>query len=161
MVVPNNRLSLILSAYADDVLVFASSARDMPTIYDWQWVNSTASSVTINWRKSSRLLIGPMQIKAFPKLFQELTWSCNELKYLGVHLSTSSGCSPLVNWSTLGDKIEAKLRDWSGSLKVLSQRGKTLLIEQFIIPKLMFKISCISIPEEFLVEMQRKLLDYF
>ena len=76
-------------------------------------------------------------------------------------MSTSSGCSPLVNWNTLGAKIEAKLRDWSGLLKVLLPRGKTLLIKQFIIPKLMFKISCISIPEEFLVEMQRKLLDYF
>ena len=126
MVVPN-RLSLILSAYADNVLVFASSARDVQAIYDCQWVYSTASSATINWRKSSELLIGPMQITESPKPFQELTWSRNELKYLGVHLSTSSGCSPLVNWNTLGDQIEAKLRDWSGLLKVLSLRGKTLI----------------------------------
>ena len=83
MVVPNNRLSLILSAFADDILVFASSARDMQAIYDCQWVDSTASSATINWRKSSGLLIGPMQITEFPKPFQELTWSHNELKYLG------------------------------------------------------------------------------
>ena len=161
IVVPNNRLSLILSAYADDVLVFASSARDMQAIYDCSWVYSTASSATINWRKSPGLLIGPMPIIEFPKPFQELTWSRNELKYLGVHLSTSSVCSPLVNWKTLGGKIEAKSRDWSGLLKVLSLRGKTLLIKQFIVPKLMFKISCISIPEGFLVEMQRKLLNYF
>jgi len=161
IVVPNNRASLILSAYADDILVFASSARDMQAVYDCQQVYSAASSATINWRKSSGLLIGPIQITEFPTLFQELTWSRNELKYLGVHLSTSSGCSPIDNWRTLGDKIEAKLRDWSGLLKVLSLRGKTLLIKKFIIPKLIFKISCVSIPEEFLVRMQRKLLDYF
>ena len=96
-----------------------------------------------------------------PKTFSGIDMESQWAKYLGVHLSTSSGCSPLVNWNTFGDKVEAKLRDWSGLQKVMSLRGKTLLIKQFIIPKLIFKISCISIPEEFLVEMQRKLLDYF
>ena len=53
-----------------------------------------------------------------------------------------------------------KLRDWRGRLKILSVHGRALYLKQFVLPKLLFKLSYISIPDEVLVKMQRK-LDFF
>ena len=44
---------------------------------------------------------------------------------------------------------------------ILSLHRRTLFINQFVISKLLFKLSCTSIPDEFPADMQRKLLDYF
>ena len=80
----------------------------MKTVYDCQQVYSAASSAMINRRKSSALLVGPMQIEEFPTLFHQLTWSHRRLKYLGAYLSVSCKASSHDNWSALEEGISAK-----------------------------------------------------
>ncbi|MGH0177545.1 UNVERIFIED_CONTAM: hypothetical protein FKN15_075286, partial [Acipenser sinensis] len=103
---PDTRV--VLSAYADDVLLVASDPVDLERMRSCQSVYSAASSARINWTKCSGLLVGPWRVDSLPAALQQFQWSADSFKYLGVHAkpSTSSlgtrrealpeACSPLL-----------------------------------------------------------------
>lgn len=108
------RVEHILSAYADDVLFYASDPLlSLPNIITELWDFNLISNLKINYDK---LKILPLSIS--PDLRTGLqfsfsfTWCHTSLKYLGIHLPPH--CSQLhnCNYSPLISTIRADLQKW-------------------------------------------------
>ncbi|CAM2116591.1 unnamed protein product [Caretta caretta] len=91
-------LRLILSAYADDVLLMVQDLGDLARVEACQAVYSATSSAQVNWVKSSGLVVEDWrQASSLPPVLQATRWSAGPLLYLGVYLSATHP-SPPENW---------------------------------------------------------------
>ncbi|CAM2107550.1 unnamed protein product [Caretta caretta] len=94
-------LRLVLSAYADDVLLVVQDPDDLVWVEACQAVYLAASSARVNWVKSSGLVVGDgWQASSLPSALQAIRWSAGPLLYLGVYLSATHP-SPPENWQDL------------------------------------------------------------
>ncbi|CAM2101758.1 unnamed protein product [Caretta caretta] len=97
-------LRLVLSVYADDVLLVVQDLGDLAWVEACQAIYSAASSARVNWLKSSGLVVRDgWQESSLPPALQAIRWSAGPLLYLGVYLSATHR-SPLENWHNLEGK---------------------------------------------------------
>ncbi|CAM4722307.1 unnamed protein product [Lepidochelys kempii] len=101
LVLREPELRLVLSAYADDVLLMVQDPGDLVWVEACQAIYSAASSARVNWVKSSGLAVGDWrQVSSLPPALQTIRWSAGPLLYLGINLSATHS-SPLENWQNL------------------------------------------------------------
>ncbi|CAM5082832.1 unnamed protein product [Natator depressus] len=116
LVLREPELRLVLSVYADDVLLVVQDSGDVARVEACQAIYSAASSARVNWVKSSGLAVGDWwQASSLPPALQTIRWSAGPLLYLGVYLSATHP-SPLENWENLEGGAIERLRKWTGLL---------------------------------------------
>ncbi|CAM2104317.1 unnamed protein product [Caretta caretta] len=109
-------LRLVLSAYADDVLLVVQDPGDLARVEACQAIYLAVSSAQVNWIKSSGLAVGDWrQASSLPPALQTIPWSAGPLLYLGVYLSATHP-SPPENWENLEGGVIERLRKWTGLL---------------------------------------------
>ncbi|KAJ4945904.1 hypothetical protein JOQ06_023582, partial [Pogonophryne albipinna] len=108
---------MILSAYADDIIVFLRDQKDADILVNIVRDFSSASAARVNWRKSEALAVGEWS-GGLPVLPQNMIWKKDGLKYLGVFLGNKS--IVLRNWEDVIGKIEGKLSKWRWLLPQMS-----------------------------------------
>ncbi|CAM2117180.1 unnamed protein product [Caretta caretta] len=101
LVLREPELQLVLSAYADDVLLVVQDPDDLVQVEACQAVYSATSSAPVNWVKSSGLVVRDRwQASSLPPVLQAIRWSAGPLLYLSVYLSAKHP-SPQENWQDL------------------------------------------------------------
>ncbi|CAM5134320.1 unnamed protein product [Natator depressus] len=116
LVLREPELQLVLSAYADNVLLVIQDPGDLAQIEACQAIYSAASSARVNWVKSSGLAVGDWrQASSLPPALQTIRWSAGPLLYLGIYLSATHP-SPPENWENLDGGVIERLRKWTGLL---------------------------------------------
>ncbi|CAM2111943.1 unnamed protein product [Caretta caretta] len=76
LVLREPELRLVLSAYADDVLLLIQDPGDLAWVETCQAIYSAASSTWVNWIKSSGLAVGDWwQASSLPPVLQTIQWS--------------------------------------------------------------------------------------
>ncbi|KAJ4923075.1 hypothetical protein JOQ06_027811 [Pogonophryne albipinna] len=108
---------MVLSAYADDIIVFIRDQKDTDILVDIVRDFSSASAARVNWRKSEALAVSEWS-GGLPVLPQNMVWKKYGLKYLGVFLGNKS--IVLRNWEDVIGKIEGKLSKWKWLLPQMS-----------------------------------------
>ncbi|CAM2112541.1 unnamed protein product [Caretta caretta] len=95
LVLQEPKLRLVLSAYADDMLLVIQDPGDLARVEASQAIYSAASSALVNWVKSSGLAVGDWrQASSLPPALQTIQWSAGPLLYLGVYLSATHPSLP-------------------------------------------------------------------
>ncbi|CAM2112988.1 unnamed protein product [Caretta caretta] len=113
LVLREPELRLVLSAYADDVLLVVQDPGDLAGVEACQAIYSAASSTRVNWVKSSGLAVGDWrQVSSLPPALQTIRWSAGPLLYLGVYLSATHP-SPPENWQNLEGGVIERIRRWT------------------------------------------------
>ncbi|CAM2113700.1 unnamed protein product [Caretta caretta] len=103
------QLRLVLSAYADDVLLVVQDPGDLGRVEACQAICSAASSAGVKWVKSSGLAVGDwQQVSSLPPALQTIRWSVGPLFYLGVYLSAFSA-GELAKFRRRGDKAAPEM----------------------------------------------------
>ena len=82
---PGFNSNIVLSAYADDIVVFIKNQREVDILTNIVERFSVTSAARVNWGKSEALAVGEWR-DALPVLPQSLTWQKDGFKYLGVFL---------------------------------------------------------------------------
>ncbi|CAM5085063.1 unnamed protein product [Eretmochelys imbricata] len=117
LVLREPELRLVLSAYADDVLLVVQDPGDLAQVEACQAIYSAASSAQVNWVKSYGLAVGDWrQASSLPPALQTIRWSVGPLLYLGVYLSATHP-SPPENWQNLEGGVIERLRKWTRLLR--------------------------------------------
>ncbi|CAM2113264.1 unnamed protein product [Caretta caretta] len=112
-------LQLILSAYADDMLLMIQDPSNLARVEACQAIYSASSSAQVSWVKSSGLAVGNwQQASSLPPALQTIRWSAGLLLYLGVYLSATHPFLP-ENWENLEGGVIEWLRKWTGLLRCL------------------------------------------
>ncbi|CAM2100587.1 unnamed protein product [Caretta caretta] len=136
LVLREPELRLVLSAYADDVLLVVQDPGDLARVEACQAIYSAASSSRVNWVKSSGLAVGDWrQASSLPPTLQTIRWSTGPLLYLCVYLSAMHP-SPMENWENLEGWVIERLLKWTGLLRCLSLRGRALVLNQLVLSML-------------------------
>nr|P14381.1 RecName: Full=Transposon TX1 uncharacterized 149 kDa protein; AltName: Full=ORF 2 [Xenopus laevis]AAA49976.1 ORF2 [Xenopus laevis] len=152
-------MRVVLSAYADDVILVAQDLVDLERAQECQEVYAAASSARINWSKSSGLLEGSLKVDFLPPAFRDISWESKIIKYLGVYLSAEE--YPVSqNFIELEECVLTRLGKWKGFAKVLSMRGRALVINQLVASQIWYRLICLSPTQEFIAKIQRRLLDF-
>ncbi|CAM2114723.1 unnamed protein product [Caretta caretta] len=113
-------LRLVLSAYANNMLLLVQDLDDLVWVEACQAIYSVASTAWINWVKSSGLVVGDRwQTSSLPPVLQAIRWSAGLPLYLGIYLSTTHP-SPPENWQDLEARVGERLRRWTGLFRCLS-----------------------------------------
>ncbi|CAM5095310.1 unnamed protein product [Eretmochelys imbricata] len=113
LVLREPELRLVLSAYADDVLLMVQDPGYLAQVEAYQAIFSAASSARVNWVKSSGLAVGDWRrVSSLPPALQTIQWSAGLLLYLGVYLSATHP-SPPENWQNLQGGVIERLRKWT------------------------------------------------
>ncbi|CAM5117260.1 unnamed protein product [Natator depressus] len=120
LVLREPELRLVLSAYADDVLLVVQDPGDLARVEACQAIYSAASSARVNWVKSSGLAVGDWRrVSSLPPALQTIRWSAGPLLYLGVYLSATHP-SPPENWQNSEGGVIERIRKWTRLLRCLS-----------------------------------------
>ncbi|CAM4410874.1 unnamed protein product [Lepidochelys kempii] len=115
LVLGEPELRLVLSTYADDVLLVVQDPGDLAWVEACQAIYSAASA-RVNWDKRSGLAVGDWQQASFlPPALQAVRWSTGPLLYLGVYLSATHPSLP-ENWENLEGGVIERLWKWTGLL---------------------------------------------
>ena len=158
LVLPGFNENIVLSAYADDVIVFTRNQRDVDILTSIISDFTAASEARVNWAKSEALAVGEWR-GGLPVLPQNLTWRKDGLKYLGVFLG--EGTIVQKNWEDVTGKVEAKLKKWKWLLPQMSYRGRVLVLNNLVASQLWHRLACVDPPSGLLAQIQRKMVDFF
>ncbi|KAJ3587905.1 hypothetical protein NHX12_011500, partial [Muraenolepis orangiensis] len=113
--------NMVLSVYADDVVVFVRDQKDTDILVDIVRDFSSASAARVNWKKSEALAVGEWS-GGLPVLPQNMVWKKDGFKYLGVFLGKETVV--LKNWEDVIEKIEGKLSKWKWLLPQMSFKAR-------------------------------------
>ncbi|CAM5153838.1 unnamed protein product [Eretmochelys imbricata] len=154
-------LRLVLSAYANDVLLMVQDPGDLARVEACQAIYLAASSARVNWVKSSGLAVGDWrQVSSLPPALQTIRWSAGPLLYLGVYLSATHP-SPPENWQNLEGGVIERLRKWTRLLRCLSLRGRALVLNQLVLSTLWYRLNTLVPALGFLSNLQTSILEFF
>ncbi|KAJ4946174.1 hypothetical protein JOQ06_023844 [Pogonophryne albipinna] len=122
--------NMVLSAHADDIIVFIRDQKDTDILVNIVRDFSSASAARVNWKKSEALAVGEWN-GGLPVLPQNMVWKKDGLKYLGVFLGNKS--IVLRNWEDVIGKIEGKLSKWRWLLPQMSFKGLLAQIQKKLV----------------------------
>ncbi|CAM4629055.1 unnamed protein product [Lepidochelys olivacea] len=161
LVLREPELRLVLSAYANDVLLVVQDPGDLARVEACQAIYSAASSARVNWVKISGLAVGDWrQVGSLPPALQTIRWSAGPLLYLGVYLSATHP-SPPENWQNLEGGVIERIRKWTRLLRCLSLRGRALVLNQLVLSTLWYRLNTLAPAPGFLTHLRRLILEFF
>uniref|UniRef100_A0A3B5PV23 Reverse transcriptase domain-containing protein n=1 Tax=Xiphophorus maculatus TaxID=8083 RepID=A0A3B5PV23_XIPMA len=158
LVLPGFNNKLILSAYADDVVVFIKDQHDVNILIEIIEKFSVLSAAKVNWGKTVALAVGEWP-GGLPVLPQRLQWKRDGFKYLGVFLGGKDTVKR--NWEDLEQKIQNKLAKWKWLHKQMSYRGRVLVLNNLVASQLWHKLAVLDPPSGLLVKIQSEMVNFF
>ena len=156
--IPGCSTPLCVSAYADDLVVVASTQTDVDVLAGILNDFRVLSSAKVNWTKSEAVLVGEWD-GGEPALPDGLMWRRGGFKYLGVYLGDCT-CSA-QNWDGMIEKIKGRLSKWKWLVPQMSYRGRVLVINNLAASSLWHKLACVDPPPNLLANLQAMLVDFF
>ncbi|CAM5165942.1 unnamed protein product [Eretmochelys imbricata] len=161
LVLREPELRLVLSAYANDVLLVVQDPGDLARVEACQAIYSAASSTQVNGAKSSGLAVRDWRrVSSLPSALQTIRWSVGPLLYLGVYLSATHP-SPPEKWQNLECGVIERLRKWTRLLRCLSLRGRALVLNQLVLSILCYRLNTLVPAPGFLTNLRSSILAFF
>lgn len=151
LVLPGFNSRVVLSAYADDVVVLVKDQQDVCVLNSVIEKFSVVSSAKVNWGKSEALAVGGWR-EGFPVLPHGLTWKKGGLKYLGIYLGNNDIIKK--NWDNIMDKVDSKLARWRWLHSQMSFRGRVLVLNNLVASLLWHRLSCLDPPSGLISQIQ-------
>lgn len=148
---------LVVSGYADDFSAFIANDQDFDRLRDVYDVYSAQSGAKLNAEKSTGLWAGSWIGRQDTPL--GFAWSSEGAKVLGVVL----GNTPGVVAGSLDDlhaKFLAAVQRWRFRASAMSLRGRVLVANQFLAPRLWYTFQIIPPPPAFINRLQGELANF-
>ncbi|KAK0138454.1 Transposon TX1 uncharacterized protein [Merluccius polli] len=158
LLLPGFNSRLVLSAYADDVIVFIKDQQDVHVLNSVIEKFSVVSAARVNWRKSEALAVGEWR-EGLPVLPQNLIWRREGLRYLGVYLGNKD--TERKNWEEIIQKVDKKLAKWRWLHPQISFRGRVLILNNLVASMLWHRLACLDPPTGLIVQIQVKIVNFF
>uniref|UniRef100_A0A674MKT3 Reverse transcriptase domain-containing protein n=1 Tax=Takifugu rubripes TaxID=31033 RepID=A0A674MKT3_TAKRU len=155
---PSFYRKIVLSAYADDLIVMVRSQRDVDVLSNLTVLFNRLSAARVNWQKSEALAVGRWT-NGLPVLPQDLAWRRDGLKYLGVFIGDEE--TEKKNWLDTLEKVDGKIQKWKWLLPRMSYRGRTLVLNNLVASVLWHRLSCMEPPSGLLAQLQTRVLAFF
>lgn len=150
--------TLTVTAYADDIHILIENNDDFRKIIPTFTRYAKPSGAVLNADKSRGLWAGGWKNRTDnPLSFQ---WNNVGDKFLGVWIGNDLIHETQIISQQLQDKLEHALTTWLPRAAPLSLRGRVLILNQFIAPKLWHILQCHSPPQQIVKRLQSCLVNF-
>lgn len=155
--VPNSKIKIHATGFADDVHFFITNNQDFQTIIEAFNLYSQQSGAQLNTKKSKGLFCGSWKSRQDKPL--ECHWNSEGLKVLGVFIGNTPEWE-YENWKTLIIKLKGTLNNWSRFLKITSYLGRKIICNQLAGSQLIHTLNVLQPPQQFLQEAQKAMNNF-
>ncbi|KAL9967729.1 hypothetical protein ACROYT_G026019, partial [Oculina patagonica] len=136
-----------LSLFADDMTCFLKDKLSYTNLFRTLEGFEKCSGLKVNHEKTETFFLGNMIIREVPSVMYN---RCEAIKILGVHFSYDSKQRDDLNFRQSLKTIKKTINLWKW--RGLSLLGRIQIVKTFIVPKLMFRASVISVSTELIKE---------
>lgn len=149
-----NNVEIKLSQYADDATVFVKDVKSVEVLVEQLKIFGEMSGLELNVGKSKLMWLGKERHKTESVCGIP---SSERVKILGMWFS-STECCVSQNLNPVINQIQNTINMWSQ--RDLSIKGRITVSKSLLISKLVYIISCVSVPETKLKSIQSLIMKY-
>jgi hypothetical protein len=131
---------------ADDTTIFTTDLTDIPKILNILKDFYSLSGLKTNIDKTVAYKLGSNHNFDFPTNYLGLKWSNDPFNLLGITITEDTATSKKENFNTRIEGIELLTRVWC--TRNLSLKGKLVIINSLLIPKLIYPCTLLDVPAE-------------
>ena len=141
-----------ITQYADDATLILKDELSVLRSFDIIGRYEQGSGSKLNYEKSEGIYIGNQEGRNTGPV--PITWKTDYIKILG----TKIGPTMEQDWETPTKKLDKRLQGWAS--RSLTIYGRALILRTFALANLIFLATSFQIPEELMVQIQRKIFVY-
>ena len=142
--------------YADDSTLMLENCSSIIESLKTLQKFSCVSGLKLNIDKCQGLWLG--RLKQNTAIFENITFGKGPIKCLGVYIGTEFKKCEQENWEKKLTAIEQILIKWSS--RKLTLYGKVTVINSLVIPKLLYCISLLSVPQYVIDKIEKLIFQY-
>ena len=124
--------------YADDLGVFITTEDSIYQLFDLFKKYELATNAKINQDKTEALWLGSWIGRSDRPL--NLNWTSEEVIFNGVYIGNDRKRASLLTFCEIKDNIKDKISFWNS--KYISLKGKTKVLNTFVLSKLWYALEC-------------------
>ena len=156
--IPGKKEKLKLSQYADDTSFISSNFEDIPLLFEKFSKYEKATGCTLNTHKTKGLLLQTHNVATICQKYP-ITWCTDEfVRILGVQFNNDYEHTKYFNIQSCIWQMEECAK--TQSQRNLSLKGKTIVINTLILPKLWFNANVFPIPKDLIPEINKVIFGY-
>lgn len=152
---PDSTVLSPISQYADDPSLICTLDDSIKAVFETYALFEKASGAKLNQSKSKGLWLGSWSGRSDPPV--PLDWTSVKIEVLGVFIGV--GNLEEANWRPLIDTVDRLLKSWRS--RVLSFRGKALVINALALSRVWYVASLIHMPAWVLKELSFLAFSFF
>ena len=136
--------------YADDLGVVVTTEESMKHLFDLLKKYELATNAKINQDKTEAMWLGSWIGRTDRPL--NLKWTSEEVKFLGIYIGNDRKKASLLTFCEIKDKIKDKISFWNS--KFISLKGKSKVLNTFVLSKLWYALECQDLPNLMVKEIE-------
>ena len=144
--------------YADDGVLFLRDDDELREAINTINRFSNVAGTVLNTAKCEGLWLGSFKERQNGCNLLDIKWPTEPIRCLGIYIGHRKTDTDILNWSLKLETIEAQLHRWKQ--RELTVFGKIAIIKQLIVPKVLFSVSNLAIPDGFIQKLNTLLFNY-
>ena len=144
------------TAYADDITCFCKNSQSVKEVFSAFEEFSKISGLHLNKSKTVGMWIGKDRQKGEKNT--DLQWADKSIKVLGIHFSYDKEVCKKLNFDNRLEEIKHTFLNWKN--RGLTLVGKIQLLKTFVMSKIMYIISNIEIPDDFVMAVEKLMFKF-
>ena len=151
-----NNIECKILQYADDSTLTLENTESITKSLKIIKEFSLVSGLKLNTDKCKGIWLG--QLRTNPTTFGNIKFGTEPVKCLGIYIGTDSKKCENENWDKKITNIEQMLIKWNS--RKLTLFGKATVINSLVIPKLIYNISMLAVPEGIIQKIDKIIFQY-
>ena len=144
----NEKKEFKISQLADDTAIFVNSVHSANVALKEVKRFGIFAGPSLNMMKTKVITIKPQE-----ESVDELEYSDEPIKYLGIYLSRNNNESEYLNWSLKLEKVKSILKFWK--MRNLTYFGKVVVIKSLIVSQFVYVTSVLPYPKNIIPTLSR------
>ena len=144
------------TAYADDITCFCRNIQSMKMVFKVFEEFSIISRLYLNKTKTEGIWVGKDRHNG--EKTNDIHWADKSIRILGIHFSYDQEVVRKLNFDKRLDEIKCTFLRWKN--RGLTLIGKFQLLKTFVMSKIMYIVSNIEIPDDFVKEVEKLMFQF-
>ena len=142
--------------YADDTTLTLRDENSLTNTLEVLREFSHMSGLKLNLSKCAGLWLG--NLKNNPDVFEGISFSTSPIKCLGIYIGHNDKDCEAANWEKKLADVDTLLLNWSK--RKLTLLGKVVIINNLIIPKLIYNMTTLYMPDHIVKTLEKSIYSF-
>ena len=142
-----------ISQLADDTVVFVNSIKSGNIALKEIESFGKIAGPKLNLAKTNVITIFPQN-----ECLQDLNWTTDPVKYLGIYISRNKGITEQMNWDNKLKKIQNVINMWKH--RNLTLYGKVVVLKSLVVSQIVYLATALYVPKTFIQSLEKTMYNF-